>query len=327
MFAITTAGWDRTSICWEVDDYSRRVLEGIIEDDSWFAMPCGLDEDDDWQDADTWRKANPSLGETITAEYLANQCKQAEESPGRVQSFRQLHCNQWTESSSRYFDMKKWDACGDPYDLSKLDGRPCFAGLDLASTTDITALVLVFDMEDHYFVLPFFWIPAGNAARRLQQERIPYPQWIESRHIESTPGTVTDYEYIRNRIGELGKIYNIKEIAIDRWNATQLAIQLGQDGFEVNFFGQGMRSMAAPTKELEALVLSEKIAHAGHPVLRWMAANTSVEKDAADNRKPSKKSSSEKIDGIVATIMALSRLQQDEDGGLSVYNDRGIMHL
>jgi phage terminase large subunit-like protein len=327
MFAITTAGWDRTSICWEVDDYSRRVLEGIIEDDTWFAMPCGLDDDDDWRDADNWCKANPSLGETITADYLANQCKQAEESPGRVQSFRQLHCNQWTESVSRYFNMEKWDAGGGDYDLSKLDGRPCFAGLDLASTTDITALVLVFDMEDHYFILPFFWIPAGNAQRRLHEDRIPYPEWIERGLIESTPGTVTDYDYIRNRINELGKIYNIKEIAIDRWNATQLAVQLGQDGFEVNFFGQGMRSMAAPTKELEALVLSEKIAHAGHPVLRWMAANTSVERDAADNRKPSKKSSTEKIDGIVATIMALSRLQQDEDGGPSVYNDRGIIQL
>ena len=302
MFAITTAGFDRTSICWEVDDYSRRVLDGIIEDDTWFAMPCGLDEGDDWRDPETWKKANPSLDETISTTYLANQCKQAEESPGRVQSFRQLHCNEWTESSSRYFDMAKWDACGGPYDITKLEGRPCYAGLDLASTTDITALVLVFDMEDHYYVLPFFWIPAGNAARRLQQDRIPYPEWVATEIdgrplIESTPGTVTDYEYIRKRIGELGQTYEIKEVAIDRWNATQLAVQ------------------------------SEKIAHSGNAVLRWMAANTTVERDAADNRKPSKKTSTEKIDGIVATIMALSRLQQDETGGPSVYDERGMMEL
>ena len=327
LFAITTAGWDRASVCWEVDDYSRRVLEGIIEDDTWFAMPCGLDDDDDWRDPEQWHKANPSLGVTISSEYLLNQCKQAEESPGRVQSFRQLHCNQWTESTARYFNMEQWDAGGGPYDLSKLDGRPCFGGLDLASTTDITALVLVFDMDDHYFALPFFWVPAGNAARRLQQDRIPYPEWIERGLIETTPGTVTDYDYIRRRINELAERYDIREIALDRWNATQLAVQIGQDGIEVNFFGQGMRSMAAPTKELEALVLAGKFEHAGHPVLRWMAANTSVERDAADNRKPSKKSSTEKIDGIVATIMGLSRLQQDETGSPSVYNERGIMHL
>ncbi len=327
MFAITTAGWDRSSICWEVDEYSRRVLDGIIEDDTWFSMLCGLDDDDDWHDPNLWVKANPSLDETIAKTYLKKQCKQAEESPGRVQSFRQLHCNQWTESTSRYFDMSKWDDCGQPYDLSKLEGRPCFAGLDLASTTDITALALVFDMEDHYFVLPFFWIPAGNAAGRYQKERIPYPSWIESELIEATPGTVTDYDFIRKRINELGQQYHIKEIAIDRWNATQLAVHLGQDGFEVCFFGQGMRSMAAPTKELEALVLSGKIAHGGNAVLRWMAANTSVERDAADNRKPSKKSSSEKIDGIVATIMALSRLQQDETSATSIYDERGMIQI
>jgi phage terminase large subunit-like protein len=327
MFAITTAGHDRASICWEVEDYSRRVLEGIIEDDTWFAMPCGLDDEDDWRDEAHWGKANPSLGETITLDYLRKQCKQAEESPGRVQAFRQLHCNQWTESSTRYFDMEKWDACGGVFDTEALKGRPCYAGLDLASTTDITALVLVFDMEDHYAVLPYFWIPQGNASRRLQQDRIPYPEWIERGLIESTPGTVTDYEYIRKRINELGQVYNIREIAVDRWNATQLVVQLGQDGFNVAFFGQGMRSMAAPTKELEALVLAEKLQHGENAVLRWMAANTTVERDAADNRKPSKSKSSEKIDGIVATIMALARLQADETGGKSVYHERGLMSL
>ena len=327
MFAITTAGHDRASICWEVEDYSRRVLEGIISDDTWFAMPCGLDDDDDWRDESQWGKANPSIGETISNAYLQKQCKQAEESPGRVQAFRQLHCNQWTESSTRYFDMQKWDAGNAPIDLEQLQGRPCYAGLDLASTTDITALVLMFDMDGHYVVLPFFWVPKDNAARRLQQDRAPYPEWISRGLIEATPGTVTDYEYIRKRINELGQIYNIREIAVDRWNATQLVVQLGQDGFNVAFFGQGMRSMAAPTKELEAIVLSEKLQHGGHGVLRWMAANTTVERDAADNRKPSKSKSTEKIDGIVASIMALSRLQADESGGGSVYDNRGLVTL
>jgi len=328
LFAMTTAGNNRATVCWEVEDYSRRILDGTVEDDTWFALTCGLPDDADWHDPANWPMANPNIGVSISHQFLEKQCKQAEESPGRVQAFRQLHCNQWTESVTRYFDMDRWDAAGGVLvDLDDLEGRPCYAGLDLASTIDVTALVLLFEVDGEFVVVPYFWMPADSAGRRHQEDRIPYPAWCEAGLIERTPGTVCDYDIIRRRINELGQRFNIREIAVDRWNATQLVVQLGQDGFNVAFFGQGMRSMNSPTKELEALVLSKRIRHGGNEVLRWMAANTVVERDAAGNVKPSKAKSDEKIDGIVALIMALSRLQADETGGVSVYDERGLISL
>ena len=327
LFAVTTAGHSRASICWEVEDYSRRVLDGTVDDSTWFAMMFSADDEDDWRDESSWLKANPNVGVSIDTKYLSKQCKQAEESPGRVQAFRQLHCNQWTESSARFFDMNKWDKGSETINLEDLEGLPCYAGLDLASTTDVTALALLFEVDGKYVVVPHFWIPSETAGRRQKQDRIPYQAWCESGLIERTGGTVCDYDLLRRRINELGQVYNIREIAVDRWNATQLVVQLGQDGFNVAFFGQGMRSMSAPTKALEALVLADQLQHGGNEVLRWMAANTVVERDAAGNIKPSKQKSDEKIDGMVALIMALSRLQADETGGVSVYDDRGLYGL
>jgi phage terminase large subunit-like protein len=187
-----------------------------------------------------------------------------------------------------------------------LEGKTCYAGLDLSSTTDLSALVLVFpDEEQNYDVLAHFWVPEEGARRRERNDRVPYCQWIHEGHIEATPGEAIDYAYIRKRINELGQIYRIERIAIDRWNATQLATELEQDGFNMVAFGQGFASMSWPAKKLDAIVLSEQLRHGGNPVLRWMAANVSLETDAADNWKPSKKKSRERIDGIVALIMGL----------------------
>jgi phage terminase large subunit-like protein len=253
-----------------------------------------------------WRKANPSFGITINPEQFAEDFREARESPAKENSFRRYRLNQWTQQDVRWISLEKWDACSGP--LSDLEGRPCFAGLDLSSTTDITALVLVFPGdEDRYDVLPFFWVPEEGASNRERRDRVPYLRWIRTGHIEATEGNVVDYDRIRKRINGLGERYHIQEIAIDRWNATQLATQLMGDGVEVVEFGQGYASMNWPCKKLEELVLAGRIAHAGHPVLRWMAGNVSIETDAADNWKPSKKRSSERIDGIVALVMALGR--------------------
>ena len=209
---------------------------------------------------------------------------------------------------------------------SQLDGRTCFAGLDLSSTTDISALVLVFPADDHYDVLPFFWVPEEGARRREKQDHAPYVSWIQQRLIEASPGEVIDYERIRTKLNELGKRFRIEQIAIDRWNATQLATQLDDDGFEIVSFGQGYASMSAPTKKLEELVLSQKLRHAGNPVLRWMAGNVAIEQDAADNWKPSKKKSQERIDGIVALVMAVDLATRYVEHK-SIYSERGALFL
>ncbi len=311
--SITTAGFDRHSICWEQHQYARSVLDGTVEDLSFFPFITGAEMDEDWTSESVWRKANPSFGITIDATQFAEDCEEARQSPAKENSFRRYRLNQWTEQDVRWLSLEKWDACSAvPKDL---EGRECYAGLDLSSTTDISALVLVFPGEDRYDVLPFFWVPEEGARNRERMDRVPYRQWIREGFIEATPGEVIDYDRIRARVNELGERFQIREIAIDRWNATQLATQLSGDGFEMVAFGQGYASMNWPTKKLEEVVLSGKLAHGANPVLRWMAGNVSIEKDAADNWKPSKKKSQERIDGIVALIMGLERatVQQQVD--------------
>ena len=311
ILSITTAGFDRHSICWEQHAYAEQVLAGLIHDSAFFAFIAAAAPDDDWTDPDVWKKANPGFGVTVNEDQFAEDCREAQESPAKENSFRRYRLNQWVESETRWLSLEKWDACGAP--VENLAGKACFGGLDLSSTTDLSAFVLVFPVDDRYAVLPFFWVPEEGARRRERRDRVPYLQWIRDGLIDATPGEAIDYDRIRVRINELGQEYSIRGIAIDRWNATQLAGQLEGDGFEIAAFGQGYVSMNSPTKRLEQLVLSEQLAHGGNPVLRWMANNVSLETDAADNWKPSKKRSRERIDGIVAMIMGLGLAQVNPD--------------
>lgn len=318
--AVTTAGFDRLSICWEQHEYAQHVLTGLIQDSAFFAFIAAAEPDDDWTDPEIWKKANPSYAITVSADQFAEDCKEAQESPAKENSFRRYRLNQWTEQEVRWLNMDKWDACAAaPTDWAD---RFVFAGLDLSSTTDLSALILVCPMDDGFMdVRAWFWVPEEGAKRRERRDRVPYWQWIRDEYIEATPGEAIDYDRIRAKINEIAKQYRIENIAIDRWNATQLATQLEQDGFTIVAFGQGYASMSWPTKKLEAIVLSERLRHGGNPVLRWMAGNVSIEKDAADNWKPSKKKSCERIDGIVALIMGLERATTFDS---SVYDWRSL---
>ena len=273
--SITTAGWDRTSICWEQHQYAEGVIDGTIEDSSFFAYIAAADEDDEWTDPAVWRKANPSMGVTLNEEAFAESCIEAQNSPAKENAFRRYRLSQWTQQSDRWMSMDNWDACDSPVDVESLRGRECWVGGDLATTTDIASIVCVFppQAEDEPFkVLPFFWVPE-QLPRDANQA---YPAWIKSGHLETTPGNVTDYEFIRARIVELADAlgFVVRMITFDPWNATHLVTQLeGQDGFNVKMFRQGFASMTAPMKELDRLILSKRVAHGGHPVLRWMAGN------------------------------------------------------
>ena len=318
---ITTADYYRESICNEKYDYARKVRDGIIKDESFLPVIYEADKDDDWTKPKTWAKANPNLGVSISKEYLDRECKRAQESSAYENTFKRLHLNIITEQATRWIQMNKWDNMP-TFDAVMLRGDICYGGLDIASTTDIAAFVLVFYGDKCYKLLSFFWVPEENAHTREKKDRVPYLTWARDGHIKMTEGNIIDQDVIRHDINEMKEIYNIKEIAIDRWNSAQLSTQLMGDGFEVIGFGQGFASMTAPTKEMDAAITGKKILHNNHPVLRWMASNAAIETDAAGNMKPSKKKSSEKIDGIVAAIMALGRLiirQEGEED--SVYDD------
>lgn len=329
LIAITTAGYDRESICWEQHEYARRVSEGIVDDPEQYTFIAAAGEDDDWTDEATWRKANPGYDVTVRGEYLAAECARAQQAPAYQNTFRRLHLNQWTQQAERWLDMSAWDACGFPVEAKALEGRACYGGLDLASSSDVAAFVLVFPEEDgeRFSALPFFWIPRENMIERARRDRVPYDAWTRDGWMRSTEGNVIDLGYICRDVVELGKRFNIREIAFDRWGAVQVSQTLAGAGFEMVQFGQGFASMATPTRELLRLVLGGKLAHGGNPPLRWMADNLVVTQDPAGNVKPDKKRSREKIDGMTALIMALDRALRHGMKPKSVYEERGLMSL
>lgn len=329
MIMITTAGYDRNSICWEQHEYALRVMRGEIEDPTYLAAVFAAAAEDDWTKPATWAKANPNYGVSVREEFLAQECRVALESPAYQNTFRRLYLNQWTQQENRWIDMAAWDACGQG--LPDLAGRPCYGGLDLASTTDIAALVLAFPGQrdgDPIYLMPFFWIPADAMMERERRDRVPYSTWVRQGLMEATPGNVIDYGYIRRRINELAKVYEIREIAFDRWNATQIVIELQGDGVSMVEMGQGFASMSAPSKELLRLILAKGVAHGANPVLRWMADNVSARQDPAGNVKPDKAKSTGRIDGIVASVMAIGRASvADPNDGRSIYEDREMLVL
>lgn len=329
IFEITNSGYDRNSVCWQHHDYSVKVIDGTLPNDSWFAYVCQLDEGDDWTDEKVWIKANPNLDVSITRKYLREQVAEALGMPSKQNIVKRLNMCVWTEQCQRWLDMDKWDACAEKITESHLLGRPCYAGLDLASTIDIAALELVFPGDDGEpsDVISRFWVPSDGIAKRALKDRVPYDFWERQGLIKATEGDVIDYDQIREDIRELGERFNIREIAYDRWGATQIATQLEGDGFTMVAFGQGFASMSAPTKELEKLVLGRQIAHGGHPVLRWMASNVAIRQDPAGNVKPDKARSTEKIDGIVALIMAIDRATRHSGSSESIYEKEGVMVL
>lgn len=328
-FLITTAGTDTNSICYETHQKAKDILDGRKIDPTFYPVIYGADESDDWTDPAVWRKANPSLDITVGIDKVEAACNSAKQNPGEENSFRQLRLNQWVKQAVRWMPMEKWDACAFPIDEDELEGRVCYGGLDLSSTTDITAFVLVFpplDEEDKYIVLPYFWVPEDTLDLRVRRDHVPYEVWEKQGRLETTEGNVIHYGYIEKFIQRLGEKFNIREIAFDRWGAVQMVQNLEVMGFTVVPFGQGFKDMSPPTKELMKLVLEKRIAHGGHPVLRWMMDNIYIRTDPAGNIKADKEKSTEKIDGAVATIMALDRaIRCGNDTGESVYDTRGLL--
>jgi len=336
--AITTAGFDRHSICWELHEYARKIIDGTIADESFLAVIYGADVGDDWTSPATWRKANPNLGVSVRMDYIRGECEKAKRSPAYEGTFRRLHLSQWTSQETRFIPMARWDECSARVDEIELRGQVCFAGLDLSSSVDLTAFVLVFPRDDGtYHIVPRFFMPIADIADRSKREGVPYEQWAtRDGYITATEGEIIDYAQVREQIERDKKTFDIREIAFDRWGAGQLSQDLDAMGFTVVPFGQGYGSMSNPTKELLSLVIGRKIVHGGNPVLRWMADCVSVLQDPAGNIKPVKpdrRKNSSRIDGIVAAVMGLDRAMRHRSSliggpkGQSVYDERELFVL
>ena len=313
-FLITTAGTDTHSICYETHQKAKDILEGRKIDPTFYPVIYGADESEDWTDPKVWKKANPSLGITVGIDKVKAACDSARQNPGEENSFRQLRLNQWVKQAVRWMPMEKWDACAFP-----------------VSEGDLEGFVLVFpplDEDDKYVLLPYFWVPEDTLDLRVRRDHVPYEVWERQGFLMTTEGNVVHYGYIEKFIEQLGERFNIREIAFDRWGAIQMVQNLEGMGFTVVPFGQGFKDMSPPTKELMKLVLEKKIAHGGHPVLRWMMDNIYIRTDPAGNIKADKEKSTEKIDGAIATIMGLDRaIRCGNDTKESVYDTRGLLFV
>jgi phage terminase large subunit-like protein len=321
---ITTAGEPGVGYGWELHEYAELVVLGDVEDPTFYAEIFAADPEDDWTKPETWAKANPNLGISIKKEYLESEVAKAHGNARKIADFKRYHLNIWNEKAVSGINMSHWDSCpARPVTLESLKGRCCFGALDLSATTDLTSLFLGSPWDDGggYDFWWKFWMPTEGLKERVRRDRVPYDRWIADGWIIGTEGNVVDYDAIRAYIsGGVGHdlvtgppvkdVVDLVDLAIDRWNATQLVTQLTQDGVNVVAFGQGFASMSAPSKEFERLIGARLINHGGNPVARWMASNTKFMSDGAENVKPVKpdrKKSVKRIDGIVTAIMGTGR--------------------
>lgn len=325
---ITTAGFNRLGPCAQLRKSCIGILEQLYEDDAYFTIIFTLDAEDDWLDESTWVKANPNLGVSVSLEYLQEQCRTAQRLPSQQVNFKTKHLNLWTDSSEVWMPHELWMQGATPVDEEALRGKMCFGGLDLASHRDLCALVLLFpDGQGFFDVLMRFWVPADSVEERSKKDGVPYAEWVEAGLITATPGNVTDYNFIKAEVLELAAAYQIQDIGFDPYNASQLVVDLTEEGVSMSAFRQGFLTMSAPTKELEKLVLGAKIRHGGNPVLAWMNGNVELRHDPAGNIKIDKGKSKEKVDGMIALVESIGVWLTAEADGTSVYEDRGLLIL
>jgi phage terminase large subunit-like protein len=329
LFIITTAGFEKQFPCYsEERKLAIEVLKGVKVDDSLFTVIYTLDEGDDWKDPKVWIKSNPNIGITPTYEYMQEQCDQAiNKGVSKEVQFKTKNLNVWTDSSMAFISDDKWMLCSD--ELPDLTGRDCYGGLDLAAVSDMNAFVLVFPPKEEgekTWVMPFFWIPQNTIERK--NEIANYKQWQRDGFVRAAGEDMVDQGVIIRDILEICKDYNLKSFAFDRYLAFHGVVQeLTDAGLESYEFGQGYKSMSQPTKEFEGLVLGKKLGHGGNPVLRWHIGNIEISVDPADQIKMDKKKSREKIDGAVATVMALGCMTAFDDIGPSIYETGGLRTL
>jgi phage terminase large subunit-like protein len=308
LWEITTAGIYRPeSVGWKEHTYALNVLDGTFTDDTHFAYVAALDKGDEWSDPEVWPKANPNLGVSVFPTFLEKEANAAQNEPSKLNEFLRKHADIWTEQVERWLPMEQWLACGGSVNEAELIGVPSWAGLDLAVSKDLTAFVMVFPVGDKFKVVCRFWCPEHDIERRSKTDRVPYRRWVDEGWIKATPGASTDHEVVEQDIIELCRRFAIREVGYDPWIAEPMAQRLAKAGIRLEKMRQGTANLNYPSKKLEGLVADGDLEHGNNPVLRWMASNVTIRTDANDAIMPDKKRSSEKVDGIVALIMALGR--------------------
>ncbi|MGM0927539.1 MAG: terminase large subunit [Pseudomonadota bacterium] len=315
IFMITNSGTERLSVCWDYHDYAGKIAAGVLEDDSFFGYVCGLDQGDDpFDDEACWAKANPSLEHGIPGlKYLREQVTQARGMPSKEATVRRLNFCEWVAADNPAISRDAWIATQDEaFDEALLIGRRCWAGLDLSSTQDLTALALMFEPSDEdpvWRMVPWFWLPDDGLAKKGDQDRVPYLAWKQAGHLDTTPGRAINKRYVLHQLVDLAERYDLQAIGFDRWRVADLIALIDDEGLSLPPLvevGQGFKDMSPAVDEFERRLVNGEMRHQGHPVMTWCAANAIYSEDPAGNRKVDKKKATGRVDGIVAALMATS---------------------
>ncbi len=326
LFAITTAGFNKQGICYEVREYGCKVLEGVVEDDSFFAIIYTLDDGDDWQDESCWIKANPNLGISVKWDDIRRLAKKAKEMPTARNNFLTKRLNVWVNTATAWMDMEKWDRCPAVASDEVLQQTPCWIGMDLANKLDVAALIMAFPLDDGQLHLKsWFWLPEDAINIKSRSIGNMYQSWSESGYLTLTEGAVIDHDRIEDEIRAILSEYEVQELGFDPWGSTQMANHLAAEGAPMVEVPQTVKNLSEAMKEVEAMVIAGKLHHGDNPVLNWMASNVTAKVDKNENVFPNKEHPDNKIDGMVALFTAVSRILRHREDGLFV--SEGFMEL
>jgi phage terminase large subunit-like protein len=340
----STAGVKTARVGYEWFEESMEILEGVKDNPFALIVFFGADAEDDWTDEQVWKKANPSIGMTPTWDYMRIEAADARGKPAREAKFKCYHLNQWVDHVAGWIPVKVWraatrDAAGWHTQATRFAGRRCVGATDVSAVRDLTALVWLFEPEegsDVFDLLPIFWVPEGTLRERQEQDRrVNWQSWVDQGALRTMPGDVVDLKVVADAILDGMAAFDVTKLGFDSWGVSQLQIMLqdegvsaamGDDPFMVNL-RQGHRTLAEPTKEFERMVWQAKLDHGGHPVLAWMAQHCGVRFDANLNYVPDKGGSKDKIDGIMASVMATALSMGPPGAGPSVYEERGLLEI
>jgi phage terminase large subunit-like protein len=318
---ITTAGRGQENVAWDIVDYARKVARGEIDDPATLPILFEADRDCDWQDEAIWRQVNPGLANGFPdIAGLRQLAVEAKNRPADREAFRQLHLNIWLDHSHDPFvDMSVYDKGADPIDLEALKGQPCWLAVDLSSNSDLTVIVACWKIGERFIVRCWYFCPENNLRARADRDSVPYPTWAEAGHITPTSGNVVDFHAVEQQIRDICEMYPVREIAFDPHLARNSMNTLLGEGYPCVDMRQGWVTMAPAIKELERAVIGGNFQHGGHPILRWNFDNIAVKTDTAGNRMFAKDKSKDKIDGAVASAMAVARAAAGAGG--TIYDD------
>jgi len=329
LYIITTAGFNKQSVCKQYEDVCKEILLGRKQDDSTFVMIHEPGEADDWEDPATWKMANPNLGVNVNLAYIKAEYTKAKNQPSKIPNFKTKHCNLWVDAKSEWIASETWKKNqADPFPVDKFKALGSYMAVDLSTTKDITAVVLVSlpDENGVRYCMPFFFCPEDTVAQRSKEDRVPYKAWVDQGHLIATPGNTVDYQMVKDKIAALYHPNGVVRVEMDPWNAHQISQDLMAAGLEVSFFSQQISHISHPTKIFEKLVLEGKLKHTGNPVMAWMLSGCVIYQDANENIKVHKGNShregGKRVDGIIAAIMALGgSLEVEDQGNKTAYDE------